>query len=272
MNNYTIIDFHTHIFPDKIAAGALHTLSEAGGIPFFTDGTAHGINESMQRAKIGLSINLPVMTSPAQVTKVNDSLLRNRELHEQLHILSFAGIHPDFDNYYEELRLRKSQGFAGIKLHPAYQKRDLDDPQYLRIIDAACELELIILTHAGLDIGIPGHDYADVRSILSVIEQMQPERFVLAHMGGWNEWDDVEQYLAGAPVYFDTAFSIGEHGMSAEKFVTLCRKHGTQQILFGSDSPWSDQETYANMMQEMPFTENEMQSILSLNALRLLGK
>ncbi len=265
-----MIDFHTHIFPDKIASATLAHLSEKGGIPFHTNGTGAGLSASMRKASIDLSINLPVMTSAAQVHKVNDSLLRKREIHQELGILSFAGIHPDFEDYKEELSLRKQQGFAGIKLHPAYQGYDLDDDRFLRIIYSACELGLIVLTHAGLDIGFPEHDYADVKMILHVIETLHPDRFVLAHMGGWNGWKDVERDLAGADVYFDTAFSIGEHGMSIDDFVRLSRKHGIHRILFGSDSPWADQTSYAEQILQMPFTDDELRAITEENARDLL--
>lgn len=265
-----IIDFHTHIFPDKIASRTLEVLSEAGGIPFYTDGTASGLASSMQSADITLSVNLPVMTSPQQVHKVNDSLLAFRDSHRKLGILSFAGMHPDYEDYKQELKLRKSQGFSGIKLHPAYQRCDLDDIRYMRIIDCACSLGLCVLTHAGEDIGIPGHNYADTGMILNVIDKVHPEGLILAHMGGWNGWDDVEKYLAGAPVYFDTAFSINEHGMNTEDFIRLCRKHGTGRILFGSDCPWSCQQKYTEAFRNMPFTEQELQTVFEGNALRLI--
>lgn len=266
-----MIDFHTHIFPDKIASATLDHLSDKGGIPYHTDGTAAGLSESMKKAGVDLSINLPVMTSPAQVHKVNDSLLRNREAQRKSGILSFAGIHPDSADYREELSLRKEQGFAGIKLHPAYQGCDLDDDRFLRIIDCACSLDLIVLTHAGLDIGFPEHNYADVRMILHVIETLHPVHFVLAHMGGWNGWDDVERDLAGADVYFDTAFSIGKHGMSGDDFCRLCRKHGIRKILFGSDSPWADQASYTEQIQKMPLSDCERHAVFDENAKILLN-
>ncbi len=267
-----MIDFHTHIFPDRIAAATLDYLSDKGGIPYHTDGTASGLDASMKKSGISLSINLPVMTSPSQVHKVNDSLLKNRSLHNSLGILSFAGIHPDTADYKEELRLRKEQGFQGIKLHPAYQGCDLDDERFLKIIDCASSLDLIVVTHAGLDIGFMDHNYADTQMILNVIKKVQPVHFVLAHMGGWDGWHEVETYLAGAPVYFDTAFSIGEHGMTEEDFCRLCRKHGTDRILFGSDCPWADQDAYVKMIKKMPLTEAERHAISEENAIALLKR
>ena len=265
-----IIDFHTHIFPDRIAPRTLEVLSAAGGIPAHTDGTAKGLSASMAEAGIDLCVNLPVATSPLQVHKVNDSLYKNRAFHQDMGILSFAGIHPDLDTYEDELRLRKDQGFIGIKLHPAYQNCDLDDLKFLRIIECASDLGLVVLTHAGDDIGIPGHNYASVKMILNVMKQVNPEKFVLAHMGGWNAWEEVSSCLAGAPLYFDTAFSIGAHGMEPEQFYRLCKKHGTERILFATDSPWSGQRSYVDMFRSLPFTEDEKHAIFSGNASKLL--
>ena len=45
-----IIDFHTHVFPDKIAVKTTAMLSERGGIPAFTDGTVQGLLRQMEQA------------------------------------------------------------------------------------------------------------------------------------------------------------------------------------------------------------------------------
>ncbi len=329
-----IIDFHTHIFPDKIAAKTIEVLSEASRISPASDGTARALSQSMKRAGIGLSINLPVLTSPGQADRVNDSLLKGREQMLEMGILPFAGMHPGYENYREKLRMLALEGVKGIKLHPAYQRTDIDDSSMLRIIDAASEFGLIVLVHAGQDVGIPGHDFSDVAMILRVLEQVRPQKMVLAHMGGWKNWDDVRRDLAGAPVWLDTAFSIGridtvgeslpkdacaedspadtapdrsrqdmlgaefgrpEHrpygqwqpgpsvpdhsdpeeneryNLSEASFVSLCRLHGTDRVLFGTDCPWADQKAYLEAVHALPFTDEEMSAILGGNAGKLLG-
>ena len=271
-----IIDFHTHIFPDRIAPATIRALSATGGIPAHTDGTAEGLAASMKKAGISLSVNLPVLTQPHQSTRVNERLIESLEETKAKGILPFGGIHPDYENCRDILRMLKDAGIPGIKLHPAYQETDLDDERYLRIIDEASELGLIVLTHAGPDIGIPGHNYASVEMILHVIERVRPPRFVLAHMGGWNDWETVKKYLAGAPVWLDTAFSPDEGFLSDDRFlpdedfISLCRAHGTDRILFATDSPWSDQSAYVQAVRRMPFTETEREAIFGGNAMKLL--
>ena len=238
----------------------------------------------MQEAAVDYSVNLPVMTSASQVEKVNTSLIADQEHLLEQGIITFGGMHPDYENYKEELLRLKQNHIPGIKIHPAYQNTDIDDIRMMRIIDRASELGLITITHAGIDIGIYDHNYASVSQILKIIDEIHPENFVLAHMGNWACWDEVERDLAGAPVWFDTAFSVGpvtpnkinsgipylSSNLSDDDFVRIVRKHGTEKILFATDSPWEAQNNYIERIQKMALTDSEKKQIFSENAAKLL--
>lgn len=280
-----IIDFHTHTFPESISAKALHKLSMAAATLPFTDGTLDGLLTSMKEAGVDYSVNLPVMTSAGQVEKINAGVITTKD--EMLHrgIIPFGGMHPDYEDYKAQLRALKNAGILGIKLHPAYQNIDLTDLRMLRIMDAANEEGLVILIHAGIDIGIYDHNYSPVSQILQVIKEIQPSKFVLAHMGNWGCWDDVERDLAGSNVYLDTAFSIGritpnpEAGappirtvnLTDEQFLRIVKKHGADKILFATDSPWEDQKDYIARLQKMQLSKEESDLILGDNACKLLN-
>lgn len=280
-----IIDFHTHTFPDAISERVLAKLSRVSRTAYFTDGSTAGLLASMKQAGISYSVNLPVMTDAGQVEKVNNQLTKEREALFDKGIITFGGMHPDYADYKAELTRLKEQGIKGIKLHPAYQKTDLGDIKMMRIIDCASGLGLIVLVHAGIDIGIYDRNYSPVSQILKVIDEIHPPKLVLAHMGGWGCWEDVERDLAGAPVWLDTAFSIGaltpsreaegapyrSYNLSDEDFVRLVRKHGSGRVLFATDSPWESQEDYIRRLQNMPLTESEQEQIFSENARQLLA-
>ena len=55
-----IIDFHTHTFPDKIAARAIAQLEQASHSRAFTNGTVEGLKASMRKAGIDASVVMPV--------------------------------------------------------------------------------------------------------------------------------------------------------------------------------------------------------------------
>ena len=279
-----IIDIHTHTFPDKIAAATLDKLKHLSHTIPFTDGTAVGLAASMARAGVDRSVVMPVATSPRQVPHVNDASARMNELGAQTGVLSFGCMHPDFDGWKEELARVRDLGLKGIKLHPQYQDTDFDDPRYLRILDRCGELGLVVLTHAGLDIGMPGKDNCAPEMVARALEQVGPVKLVLAHMGGWRQWDRVEALLPGTGVYLDTSFSLGEITplddghyrpgdlplLDEAAFLRMVRRFGPDRILFGTDSPWDDQGTALARLRALPLEKSELDAILGGSARKLL--
>ena len=120
-----IIDFHTHTLPDKIAGKAIDKLSHTSHTVPFTDGTVSGLKKSMKMAGIDLSVILPVATSPHQVEHINDSSAAlNRGCAGEL--ISFGAMHPDCENWYDELSRIRDMGIPQIVLS-ASEKNILSD-------------------------------------------------------------------------------------------------------------------------------------------------
>lgn len=259
-----MIDFHTHMFPDKIAVKTLDFLSGRCKTSPFTNGTSKGLAQSTEDAGLELSIALPVVTNPAQFESIN----RFAQQHREGKILSFGGIHPENENYKEKLLDLKNRGFLGIKLHPDYQETFFNDIRYKRIISFASELGLIVSVHAGFDPGYPDCVHCTPSMAREVIDEVKPLKLVLAHMGGFMRWDEVEQELVGQDVWFDTAVVFGK--ITDEQFLRICRQHGTDRILFATDSPWSGQKESVDYFRKMDLTEEEKQQIFTENAKNLL--
>lgn len=282
-----IIDFHTHIFPDKIAEKTIESLGRLAGVRAATDGTLRGLSQSMAETGVDVSLIMPVCTRPEQFENVN---MFAYEVNENYggKILSFGGIHPDCEDYKGKLNKIKELGLPGIKIHPDYQKVMIDDVRYLRIIEYASRLGLIILTHAGIDIGMPKPVHCPPDKIRKVLDLIKPEKMVLAHYGGWKQWEQVEEYLAGEEVYLDTAFLFGVqkkaesiekeeeeaqkifHYIEEDIFLKILKKHGTDKILFATDSPWSQAKAGIEYIQNLPVSEEDKRKILGENAKILL--
>ena len=279
-----IIDMHTHIFPEKISENVIEKLSRVVGISAFTDGTLKGLKSSMDAAQIDLSVILPVATNTSQVEKINSSAAALNEEHFSDGIISFGCIHPDYTNYREELRRVKNYGLKGIKIHPVYQDTNLDDIKFLHILYRAAELDLIVIAHAGLDIGFPGIVRCSPQMAKKVVEEVGDFKFVLAHMGGWRNWDDVLKVLADTKVFIDTAFSTGEiiprsdfhwaeedlKMLNAAQFMNFVKIFGSERILFGTDSPWTSQKDSIAFIDNLSLTNTDKNKILGLNAKNLL--
>lgn len=260
-----MIDFHTHIFPDRIAKITIDKLKLTCRNAPQTDGTQNGLLNSAKAAGIDCSINLPVLTRPGQFESVH----RFAEQLRDAPLISFGGIHPDTEDYKKELKFIRNHGLKGIKIHPDYQGVFIDDIRYKRIISYASELGLIVVTHAGYDSGYPEITHCTPERIIRMVEEVQPEKLVLAHMGGMMMWEEVEKNLTGLPVWFDTAVVFGY--IDDEQFIRIARKQGIERILFASDSPWGNQTWFAEHLWTLPLTEDEKQKIAHINAEKLLG-
>lgn len=280
-----IVDLHTHVFPDKIAASTVKKLEQLSHTRSFSDGSTAGLMASMARAGVDASLVLPVATNPHQVPHVNDSSARINDLGPETGIYSLGCIHPDFDGYREELSRIASLGLKGVKLHPEYQGTDFDDIRYLRILDRCGELGLMVLSHAGLDVGFPGKDNCSPAVVLRAIRQVGPVKLVLAHMGGWRQWEQVEELLWDTQVSIDTSYALGSISplddgyytpdqlplMKEEQFMRMVRKFGAKRVLFGTDSPWDDQAQALKRLRALPLEPWELEAILGGNAQTLLG-
>ena len=279
-----IIDMHTHIFPEKISEYVIEKLSRTSRTKYFSDGTLKGLKSSMEAAQINYSVILPVATTAKQVEKINSSAAALNEENFGDGIISFGCIHPDFTNYREELSRVKNYGLKGIKIHPVYQDINLDDVKFLRILDRAAELDLIVVTHAGLDIGFPGVVRCSPQMAKNVIDTLGEFKFVLAHMGGWKNWSEVLKILGGMKIYIDTSFSTGKiipradfkwaeddlKLLDAAQFMEFVKVFGAERILFGTDSPWTEAGNSIRFIENLPLSDADKNKILGLNARKLL--
>lgn len=279
-----IVDIHTHIFPSEIASMAVDKLKRASSTQPFSDGTSAGLMKSRQEAGIDCCLILPVATSPKQVTHMNDRAILTNALYSETGLLSFGGMHPDYPDWKQELSRLARSGVKGVKFHPVYQNVELDDLRYLRIMDRAAELGLLTLTHAGLDIGFPGAVFCTPEMVVHIHRELGDIPLILAHMGGWRQWDQVERLLVQTPFYLDTAYCMrpitpleGEpwtggslETMSREQFLRFVDVFGADRILFGTDSPWGDQKKSLETIRALPLSPEQKDAILGGNAAKLL--
>lgn len=266
-----IIDFHTHIFPEKIAARATARLASFLGQKPCTAGCAEDLRASMKKAGINVSVVLPVVTEAAQfesILRFAASINETYAAKPEQKLVSLGGIHPDDPDYRQHLRLLKREGFPGIKLHPSYQNVEFNDIRMKRILCAASEIGLPVVTHAGFDPYTPEHDFCSPDMILEVLKDVAPENLILAHLGSNENFDEAEEKLCGQNVYLDTAYSIAR--ISREQWVRMVRKHGADRILFATDSPWADQSVCVERVRESALTTREKELIFSENAEKLL--
>lgn len=259
-----IIDFHTHFYPKNLAERAVE-LCKSFGVTPVADGTHSGLIAELDRAGIDLAVGLPLANKPENVAGINQWALEQ----QSNRIVMLGAIHPRGHELPQQIKWLHEHGFRGIKLHPEYQQFNFDEPELEPLWSSLIKYDMFLLTHAGADIGFAPPFHSDPKSLATFHQRYPKLTLVLAHFGSWGMWNEVKEYLIGLPVYLDTSFLDGF--VTDEEIVQMMRSHGTDWILFGSDSPWRNQSLDVEFINRLPLTVEEKNKIFSLNAHKLLG-
>jgi predicted TIM-barrel fold metal-dependent hydrolase len=262
-----IIDIHTHAFPDELAPRAMQLLYEGCEVPPQTDGTCAGLIASMQAAGIDRSAIMPIATRPGQVRSINKWAAGVNKQYPEL--ICFGTLHPQQDDMQAEIDRLVADGVPGVKFHPDYQEFFVDDPQWTPMYRGLADAGLIALFHAGVDIGLPPPVHCAPDRLARVLDAVPDLTVIAAHMGGYKCWEDVERYLAGRDLYFDSSYSLAD--MGPEAMAALMRAHGIERILFATDSPWTNQSDEVAGIRALDLTDDEIAAVLGGNASVLLN-
>ena len=280
-NNYTIIDSHCHVYPEKIAAKAVESTDH------FYDTHAHGQGTVADLLAVGEAAGCDgyviqsVASTPHHVESINRFIATAiSEAESQGHGGKLTGLgtlhpdHPDLKGAVEDIM---SHGLHGVKLHPDMQKFHIDDERSYPIYRLCVEYDLPILMH----MGDPRFDYSHPDRLHRVLTDFPTLVVVGAHMGGWANWDYACERLSDFQnLYVDTSSSMAtpakEYGikphvtsLTPEHTASLIRRWGAEKVLFGTDYPmWSQADDLAVFF-EMGLTEEENRMVLSENAKRV---
>jgi len=260
-----IIDFHTHAFPDTVATKAIPALAKEGQVTAHTLGTVDSLLASMDRAGISTSVICSIATRPAQFEPILawSAAIQSRRL------IPLPSIHPADPDAVAKVFMLKEQGFSGIKMHPYYQDFFLDDKRLNPLYEALSESGLLLVVHCGYDIAFPRIRRADPARILALQQRFPTLRLITTHLGGWDNWQEVDELLLGKEIFMEISFSLAY--LPAEQAVRMLNKHPADYLLFGSDSPWDDQLEAIQRLKKLKLSDDRLNNILTKNAARLLA-
>lgn len=260
-----IIDFHTHIFPDQVAARAIPALEEAGQVTACLDGRLDSLLSSMDGAGIEKSVICSIATRPEQFA----SILSWSEAIRSERIIPFPSFHPEAPEALAQISAIREAGFPGIKMHPYYQNFVLDEDRMWPLYERIAAEGLILVMHTGFDIGFPRERIADPLKIVTVVERVPTLKFVATHFGAWDLWDEVEEMLIGRPVYLDLSYAL--HLLPKARAKAMALAHPEDYLLFGSDSPWAGQQEVLAQLSALGLGAPLEAKIMGGNAARLLA-
>ncbi|MBQ8011264.1 MAG: amidohydrolase family protein [Oscillospiraceae bacterium] len=260
------IDFHVHAFSDKIAEKTVAMLAATCGETPETNGTLAATEAVMQKWGIDGMAVLSIATKPSQHLVCNNWAASIKAPH----IFPFGSVHPDGEDVMQELERIRELGLYGIKLHPDYQNFCIEEERMYPIYRKCGELGLPIVFHAGFDPLSPDFVHCTPQGAAKALAAAPETTMILAHMGGNEMWDEVEEVLCGRfpNLYLDT--SLCAKYMTDEQCLRIIRGQGADKILLASDCPWDNTANTIAKIKGLGLTEEEQRMIFSENAKKIL--
>lgn len=256
-----IIDFHNHIYPDKIAVKASESIGKFYDVEMCEIGTSQTLLELGEKSGIYKFLVQSVATTAAQVPSINNFI--SEQCNQQEKFVGFGTLHPDVEDIPAEVERMISLGLRGVKLHPDFQKFNIDDKCALPIYEA-CEGRLPILFHTG-DFR---YTYSHPKRVANILKMFPDLTVIAAHFGGWGIWDDAFEHLMQCDCYVDTSSTFGFVGK--DKMKDMIIKYGPDRIVFGTDFPmWHCFDEIENIM-SMGLSDDWLEKIFYLNAKDIL--
>lgn len=259
-----IIDIHNHIYPKKIAQKAISNIGKFYNVPMNSDkGAAEDLLESGSQINVEKYVVHAVSTTVHQVSAINDFIADECSKHKEF--IGYATLHPDMTNGQVEKEIERvlKKGFKGIKLHPDFQRFDIDDKKADKIYDIAQDT-LPILFHTGDD----RFDYSSPERLAKTAKKFPKLKCIAAHFGGYTRWSEIDVYDGIENVFFDTSSSLFKLPDLMAKDIL---KHlGYEKFMFGTDFPmWTHKEELQRFL-KLGLKDSINEDILYNNAKRIL--
>ncbi len=259
-----IINAHAHIYPEKIAQKATDTIGVFYDIKMeMPAGTAERLIEDGRAAGISRYVVHSVATTPHQVRSINEFILRETKAHPEF--IGFITLHQGLSDgeLSAEVEWALANGFKGVKLHPDFQKFNVDGEDAERLYRAVGG-RLPFLLHMGDD----RYEYSKPERLLRMAKKHPETTFIAAHFGGYRCWSDAVLYKGLANVYFDTCSSLPF--IDSKKARELIDLLGAERFFFATDFPMWDSVGELARFNAIALSDAEREAILGGNIKRLL--
>lgn len=257
-----IINMHTHIFPNKISEKAVEAIGSFYNIKMQIKGTSEYLIEDGKTINVKKYLVSSTATTAHQVQSINNFILSEQKAHPEF--IGFGSIHPEYEDIAGEIDRMIESGLHGIKLHPDFQRFNIDDESAFPIYEAA-EGRLPILFHTGDN----RYEFSKPKRLYKVLERFPKLVAIAAHLGGYQCWEEAKIYYGHPRVYIDTCSSLPF--LSSEKATEIIHMHGADKVFFGTDSPmWRHKDEF-ELFNKLDITAEERRMILSENAIKFLN-
>lgn len=261
-----IIDFHTHIFPDRIGnwssiqnlkknakswfkpfASSFHNLQplfrtfpdpvrrrldQVGGLVpiagLLIESSARDLEEAMRESGVEYSV---VIAHPPYIS--NEDVIEASKANPSL--IPFVNVPKGTPKPGVHLKKLIGQGAKGLKIHPAADGDGVDSPRYRALLKVADEAGLPVVIHTGCfhtHLLYKDPDQGHAERYQPWFENFKTIKFILAHMN-FHEPETAMDLAEEHPhIYLDTSWQ------PTEVIGEAVRRIGAERILFATDWPF----------------------------------
>lgn len=263
MNERIIIDAHAHIFPEKIAEKATKSISDFYSIGKSSKGTVERFLDFNEKLGVSSAIVHSTATTKQQTRPINIFIKSTTDEHKSL--IGFGTLHPElsFNELDDEVKFIADNGFKGIKLHPDFQRFNIDGKESENMLSALAN-EFPVLFH----VGDKRYDFSHPEKLITMAKKFPKTIFIAAHFGGYSKWELHKRYQDIPNVMFDTCSSL--MFLKIDEAMEIIENLGEDRFMYGTDYPlWQPDEEMERFL-ALPLSDQQREKIFHLNAEHLL--
>ena len=257
-----IIDIHTHVYPEKIASAAVHTVRDFYQLEKCAmDGTASTLLQRGAEAGVSRFVLMPVANRAEQVSSINNFI--SRQVAENPTFLGFGAIHADFGEIDAEVERIVSMGLIGIKVHPDFQKFPIDDSRLYPMYESI-QGRLPVLFH----MGDPRYDFSHPARLRRVLKDFPKLEAIAAHFGGHTMYETARENLQDTSCVLDISSTMMFlPKKEVERYISV---YGSERLAFGTDYPLWDPVSEVEHFLSLDITMAEKEQMAHKTAERIL--
>ncbi|MBI4209833.1 MAG: amidohydrolase [Deltaproteobacteria bacterium] len=275
-----IIDFHTHLFPDRLY-DAVWKWFENFAWPIEYKKYVGELIPILKKEGVTRCVSLHYPHKPGMARFLNEWAYQLGERYPDF-VIPFGSVHPDDEDKEDILKecFERFQ-FKGLKIHCHVEQVSPDDSRMDSIYKMCEEYDRILLIHCGTgphfkEFAVNGYGY-DVTQVSGVerfekaVKKFPRLRFIVPHLG-FEEMGAFVHLLKDYPnLYLDTTMTLPNFfpvGVDREWFLKY-----PDRILFGTDFPnipyeWKKEK---EGLERLNLGKEIETKVLCKNAIKLLG-
>lgn len=264
---------HCHIYPEGIAKFFMDSLGQGEDYLWYEKGTIPILKECMDKLNIEKAVVFALI-SELPMIDFNEWLRKRIKGDKSLYAF-VAGVDPTKKGAAEKLKEYISLGFVGVKLHPAVQQFQVDDPAAEDFYSTAEELRTPLLFHTG----VHGWYLEKYRPILfDKVAQNHPKLpIIIEHVGGLAFFYEALAVLQNNDNCYAGIAQIWTKDtpwqLAVEQKDLLIKTIGADRIIYGADFPWNNCEQIKfdiKAINSLNITSEEKEKILGKNIAGLI--